>query len=960
MYTLAYDESSGFESFDRNPRVPIIITAVMYNDCDKKTKGRSDTIIEQLRVMSYLWHICKDSSAQFPRDLHTEWSDNSALFSEISNSLAEFLQYGTYNDKELLYISNDKKIKMEEAGGEPLKRKGSYQLHTMYRTQKNISEFFSRGAILIDDEASNTYINMVKNLIRNAVFLNGSISSEHTPRFNFEFPTRVMPVDRVRDAKNKTIYEQFYPDIRSDNRIQIIGKNDALLFANIIDTYSREFGEINIEGDLRPESIDAGYNTKFPKNKYAFMFLADIITSYLKRNLYDYVRTNSRKTADAILSAYNSASCPDFGEDSKFIKELISKTNDLNHSFKKISFSSISPGKKNIKGEEAREWLKTIQQNCKEAEQQYEKEFLAKKEPTIISIKNELKSMLITENDSGKSTLKVNCDKIDNALGQHKVPDISSISTKDISWQNKSKLNQLKKVLEGLNTIDDSDYFNEINLRMQMLIGNGVHRIYCYDDIDYYYYQAASSINKKEYFNFYSNMYDCVVGFSSKNTQPDRIIREYYENVLFKELEDKALSLINKKRIQEAVESLIDYRFSDNRSTGKLLFIFKKINGLYNEFANANNSIGNLSLFRLYDVGMSAYTHVGDTENALDYYHKCMDIKNGIPRDERQYAKNRLITIYNDLMNYEKAEEVACEILEIKKASSLPQAVHNRISHTMDQPVKTNIRCDITEPVIYKTASSLGQTYAFMNNNRAEVFFKEVIDSKEDDPDRNITISYCLHWFIESNQKDKYEKMAFQYFGCKNTLSDQLNYLITEGTKPSGEAPFSMDYALFVFIKAFYRFYKEDPRKKNTMKQLVNINDTLNTTLEEKNRNLKPYEEPILLPYRTEGHPWEIIFKYAALMEKYIKGADNNNISKSDQSVSRRRKGGIVDLVVKYGELEFLIDRDPNNADIEKRIDELWSLIKNNPDVYSGWTDQDGDLSFKRDQLKRIFSYMYH
>ena len=78
MYTLAYDESSGFERFDRNPRVPAIIAAIMYNDYDKKIADTSETTVEQFRVMSYLWHICIDSNRQFPQALHVGW-ENSAI-----------------------------------------------------------------------------------------------------------------------------------------------------------------------------------------------------------------------------------------------------------------------------------------------------------------------------------------------------------------------------------------------------------------------------------------------------------------------------------------------------------------------------------------------------------------------------------------------------------------------------------------------------------------------------------------------------------------------------------------------------------------------------------------------------------------------------------------------------------------------------------------------------------------
>ena len=76
-----------------------------------------------------------------------------------------------------------------------------------------------------------------------------------------------MPFDTVRNKHEKKIYNQFYPIMESGDNYQVIGNNDSLLFANIIDTYSKEFGGISIVGDLKPESIGKGYNAKEPKYK---------------------------------------------------------------------------------------------------------------------------------------------------------------------------------------------------------------------------------------------------------------------------------------------------------------------------------------------------------------------------------------------------------------------------------------------------------------------------------------------------------------------------------------------------------------------------------------------------------------------------------------------------------------------------------------------------------------------
>ena len=122
--------------------------------------------------------------------------------------------------------------------------------------------------------------------------------------------------------------------------------------------------------------------------------MADIIVTYLKTNLHEYVSTNSRRTAESIVSAYNEFNS-DFGEDSEFIKKMISNTIKREQSFEQISFGAISPGRKNIKEEKTREWLQEIQMICKESERQYEEEFYSKKKPYIINVKSELESIIL-------------------------------------------------------------------------------------------------------------------------------------------------------------------------------------------------------------------------------------------------------------------------------------------------------------------------------------------------------------------------------------------------------------------------------------------------------------------------------------------------------------------------------------------------------------------------------------
>ena len=76
--------------------------------------------------------------------------------------------------------------------------------------------------------------------------------------------------------------------------------------------------------------------------------------------------------------------------------------------------------------------------------------------------------------------------------------------------------------------------------------------------------------------------------------------------------------------------------------------------------------------------------------------------------------------------------------------------------------------------------SQLGQVYAYLNQSEAEQAFKkalEIFDSQSTDAYR--TMSYLLHYYIESGNRSAYEKLASEYFGGRNTLSEQLSYIVS-------------------------------------------------------------------------------------------------------------------------------------------------------------------------------------
>jgi hypothetical protein len=83
-----------------------------------------------------------------------------------------------------------------------------------------------------------------------------------------------------------------------------------------------------------------------------------------------------------------------------------------------------------------------------------------------------------------------------------------------------------------------------------------------------------------------------------------------------------------------------------------------------------------------------------------------------------------------------------------------------------------------------KALSQLGQAYAYNGSSEAEdAFLKALRMFEKNSYNYQITLSYLLHYYLDSGEKNKYGKYVVEYFGGNERLSDQLKYILQESTK---------------------------------------------------------------------------------------------------------------------------------------------------------------------------------
>ena len=232
----------------------------------------------------------------------------------------------------------------------------------------------------------------------------------------------------------------------------------------------------------------------------------------------------------------------------------------------------------------------------------------------------------------------------------------------------------------------------------------------------------------------------------------------------------------------------------------------------------------------------------------------------------------RRIVAKIDCYKYEEALELAKHVVDVEE-----QIQHIRASLPMGKQAIS----------LGQSYSQLGQVYAYMERPEAESYFLPAIDIfTVDTDDYYRTVSYLLHYYIDVKQQDAYERWAPNYFDGHLNMVDQLAFLLN---MTSDEKIVQHEsYALYVYIKALYQFYRARINKE-LMETLIKLGRTVGATLDA----------------APKGHPWELIFTYLALLA-YEKGYKvDAEYFRSCIGRSVVNAGPAISNIMTYGELRF-------------------------------------------------------
>lgn len=406
--------------------------------------------------------------------------------------------------------------------------------------------------------------------------------------------------------------------------------------------------------------------------------------------------------------------------------------------------------------------------------------------------------------------------------------------------------------LDGNNS---DDWIYEIENRASCFNSNETNLIFLYDENDDIYKKAWLSYEKSDYYGVLSNIFDLTLKKDKASL--------FYKEKWCRRLLDLLMLSEDVNALSKAIDCVKLDTWSNNLNQNKLNYIYIHLRKIA-EKLKINNPKKRAILYDLYDTGLASYTHLGDGKKAKECYEKCLEYSAYIPVEQFISTRNRMVTYYCDEFEYEKGLSIANDnvfyqelILDVKK-------------EIFGDKYKLSLN-------YAKCISQRGQIYAFMKESRAEEDFLKALSIMDGGiADQYITMSYLLHYYIDNNFQEKYEKISKEYFGENEGLSEQLEYLIREGKKK--EAKISILFALYVYIKALYAFY------------LDNIKGELY-------RKIKKIDKK--LPLELDGHPIELINKYRALIlwKKGDKDDANQLVERINTSIEHE---GATLKTVKY------------------------------------------------------------
>lgn len=432
-------------------------------------------------------------------------------------------------------------------------------------------------------------------------------------------------------------------------------------------------------------------------------------------------------------------------------------------------------------------------------------------------------------------------------------------------------------------------YFDKIWQKMGNLVGEHKRILWSYDTADTFFVRAWKAMKRGELYKAVCNMFEA--------TKQKSEVTEFYKNAWSRFFYDRIAKNLDFDQLKTAISDCARSTRKNKIDNDKLVYAVEQLERLCTGFHFASSG-DRVIFYDLYSSAMAAYNHQGLPDKAAECRQKLSEYEKYISIEQGIRNRHRETVSMCDKLDYDQALAIAgpsCEYYE--KSIALQQ----QTMATGFNNVEFGIAC-----------SQLGQVYAYQGNPQAEKYFLKALELIDRETgDYFITEAYLLHYYLQTGEREKYESFAKEYFGGKTGLDEQLSCILDAAGQ--GNPALNYRFALHVYLRAVYEFYLGEIPEQ-TLSRLMELEKLLEEAM--------PHNER-----RTSYHPWEINFKYLALI-----AAQKDYLAKAGAFIDSLRKfyapaGSVVDVIKQYGEIEVLGTLEPERAQTEK-LAKLCQLIE--------------------------------
>lgn len=421
-----------------------------------------------------------------------------------------------------------------------------------------------------------------------------------------------------------------------------------------------------------------------------------------------------------------------------------------------------------------------------------------------------------------------------------------------------------------------------------------------YDDIDDIFCDIYDNFQAEKYIETLEVIY------KFKNSKSK--FKTFYESYWVKNIIDNVDKIFKEESLSLYVDKVDRYlgkntiHSQDNIKDYNLgIYIAENIWNIIKD----DNTKDNILKYKLADYLVMGYNHKGNIKKAKEFFYICNKMKRIAGEENFRGTCLSLAQISSNEFDFDSASEYMEKALEITLNKN---KVNESDSFSIFEDTYVEENEKEKDILLGKIYSSLGQINTFKKEyDKALEYFMLALNEFEFDKDNTrFTTSLLLHLLLEIKDKENYDKYAEIYFSSK-VLEEQMNNIINRYGKDR--------FALYILIKSIVIFNLEiDINLLNLIEEIQVTNDEV---------------------WVKGGHPWEIIYKYLAIIfANKDKGEMTKlSIKKLSDFINDDEENITLRIISLYNEISLIFQNHKNNKELQIKINKLKDIIDKNENI---------------------------